>query len=229
MTNEKRYENIVKMLYDYDRRTGERAADLVLARPEDFLKCPFSEFYACAAALIIEARAGIDKKQTPATVTAAVKRFIKVAKDVAPGISAYNSGFVVLTRFSVLRLNNDISSLPHIDDDGKWPEAQITKLFSAAVDGSTCEPLPLPTVPELKAYIAKCKAIGGKYHGFCIQVGNVYLTPDYLLDFMEALPGCVAYTPKSNCGYIFFKADNGEGILLPCNPKYIKGTVNAGS
>ena len=222
MTNEKRYENIVKMLYDYDRRTGERAADLVLARPEDFLKCPFSEFYACAAALIIEARAGIDKKQTPATVTAAVKRIMKTTPEGKSGIAHYTSGYAVITKYSVIRLHNDLTALPHLDENEKYPETTLNKIMNGTIDAAAAEPLPLPTIPELKAYIARCKAIGGKEHHLAVKVGNIYFNPAFLLDFMEALPGCVAYAPKSSIAPVYFKSENGDAVLLPVNPKVAK-------
>ena len=78
MTYEKQFEHICTMLHEYDLHTGSRGADGVIANPEKWIDCTqFYPFYASAAVMLIEARAKLDAKTTPRTVSAAVGRIIR--------------------------------------------------------------------------------------------------------------------------------------------------------
>ena len=46
---------------------------------------------------------------------------------------------------------------------------------------------------------------------------NIWVNPQYLLNMMECLPDCKAYA-TSSIGTIYFKAENGDGVLMPVKP-----------
>ena len=88
--------------------------------------------------------------------------------------------------------------------------------------------LNLPTIAELKAFIAENKAKYGKDNRIPYCIDNyVYVNPQYLIDFMQALPDCTAYKPDNNKSPIYFIADNGDGILLPVNPASVPQSTKA--
>ena len=80
------------------------------------------------------------------------------------------------------------------------------------------DPLELPTVSELKAYIKITKAEPGRTRGervlYDFGEGLPAVNASYLLDMLELLPGCRA-TWKSCKDPIYFISDTGDGVLLP--------------
>lgn len=49
----------------------------------------------------------------------------------------------------------------------------------------------------------------------------IHVNPQYLIDMIQALPGCTAYKPQSQTSPIYFEAPNGDdGILLPVRPPH---------
>ena len=213
MTNEKYYQHICTMLHEYDLHTGSRGADGVIANPEKWIDCNHFPFYASAAAMLIEARVKMDTKTTPRTVSAAVNRIIKNAPEHNNfhGIFPHGDKFVACDGYRLLRLNADISSLPHVKNDFNVEGA----MRNCSADGETIQ---LPSVAELKAFVAadKAKRKGRDYHPspYCLG-GMVWCNPCYLIDMLQALPGCTAYKPETPVAPIYFTAENGDGILLP--------------
>ena len=67
---------------------------------------------------------------------------------------------------------------------------------------------------------AENKAAGNDRKPFCID-GFIWVSPQYLIDMIQALPGCTAIRPARNIDPIYFGAETGEGLLLPVNPKSI--------
>ena len=106
MTYEKQFEHICTMLHEYDLHTGSRGADGVIANPEKWIDCTqFYPFYASAAVMLIEARAKLDAKTTPRTVSAAVGRIIRNTPKHSriQGIFPYRDKFVVCDTASKCR------------------------------------------------------------------------------------------------------------------------------
>lgn len=220
MTNEKLYEHICVMLREYDLHTGNRGADGVISNPEKWIFSDQFPFYAAAAEMLIEIRSRMDTKSTSRSVVAAITRIYKNCEKTHPkhpnlfGIFTRGDRFVVCDGYRLLRLTNDISSLPHVEND--FNVDSVMK----GVDPTT-ETIKLPTIGELRAYIIENSARHGNktvVKSYCLG-GFVWCDPKYLLDMLQALPGCVAYKPKSRSSPIYFNAPNGDdGILMPVKP-----------
>ena len=222
MTNEKLYEHICTMLQEYDEHTGNRGADGVIEQPEKWAALPtFYPFYAAAAELLIDARARMDTATTPRGAVAAAGRIVKNCNDARPsfkGIFTRGDKYCICDGFHLLRLNEDITSLPHVEND-----FDVDATMSGAIKAAG-EAVELPSVGELRAFIAndKKKVGGGKKRAhlrtpYCLA-GFWYCNAEYLLDMLQALPGCTAYKPAGWRQPLYFKAENGDGILLPVRP-----------
>ncbi len=217
MTNEMFYKHICVMLQEYDLHTGNRGATNVISNPEKWTSSDYFPFYASAAELLIEIRARLDTQITPRATLAAITRIYKNCSNSRPemqGIFAYENRFVICDGYRLLRLNSDISSLPHVTNDFDVGSAMKGV-------GPTEEILKLPTVGELRAFIAASKSKHGRkslLDPYCID-GFVWCNPQYLIDMIQALPKCTAYKPKKTVSPIYFQAANGDdGMLLPVRP-----------
>lgn len=220
MTNEKMYEHICAMLQEYDLHTGSQGADGVISNPEKWVSCDYFPFYASAAEMLIEARARMDTKTTTRTQQNAVGRIIKSCPDTRPnmcGLFSYGNRFVVVDDYRMVRLKDDISSLPHVEND--FDVASVMKGV-----GPTTETLQIPTIGELRAFMAAHKVKYGKKTipgPYCLNY-FIWCNPHYLIDMIQSLPGCTAYKPSNPTDPIYFTADNGDGILLPVRPPEAK-------
>ena len=220
MTPEKTYQLVCEMLHSYDSVTGNTAAEKVIADTSDFIRC-FNPFYESAAALLLDARERMDKKSSPASVVSAIKRITKAAlaghNKYLQGMVLQNGRYCVCDGCRIVRLKDDVTSVPHVENTPSTPDLanlmKPAKEFNLKVD--------LPEESEVKAYIARCKAAAGNNHTYSYQLSeNVYVKPQYLLDMLQALPGCECWVDFDRAGKapIYFNADNGDGILLPVHP-----------
>lgn len=221
MTPEKTYQHVCEMLHSYDSSTGNTAAAKVISDPSDFLRC-FNPFYESAAALLLDARERMDKKSTPASVVSAVKRMVKSAvagpRKYLQGMVCQKGLYCVCDSCRILRLKEDVTSVPHIENTPATPD--LANLMKSAIDNMNVK-LDLPEESDVKAYIARCKAAAGNKHTYSYQLAeNVYVNPQYLLDMLQALPECMCYTDADKAGksMIYFVAENGDGVLLPVHP-----------
>ena len=237
MKHENRYQVICEMLQAYDNATGNRGADHVIKNPHEWLNCQWQPFYANAAALIIEAREAMNTKTTGAGYLAALKRIVKNVPDhmcnSMGGIfetidAAGTTKYTLCDGHRILRLDQDVTSLPHVEKEKAFSSDSINKMMNDSKLNKTGEALNLPTVAEIKAFIAEQKAKHGSKNNIPICIdGYIYVNPQYLLDFVQALPDCKAYKPENNRSPIYFAADNGDGILLPVNPAAYQTTKAA--
>lgn len=221
MTPEKTYQHVCEMLHSYDSTTGNTAAAKVISDPSDFLRC-FNPFYESAAALLLDAKTRMDKSSTSASVVSAVKRMVKSAvagrNRLLQGMVYQKGLYCVCDSYRILRLKEDVTSVSHIENTPATPD--LANLMKQAIDSMTVK-LDLPEESDVKAYIARCKAAAGNKHTYSHQLAeNVYVKPQYLLDMLQALPGCTCYTDADKAGkaMIYFVADNGDGVLLPVHP-----------
>lgn len=219
MTYETMYNHICVLLQEYDLHTSNRAADGVISNPEKWVSSEYFPFYASAAALLIETRAKLDTKTTPRTAIAAITRIYKSCNASRPemcGLFTYGDRFVICDGYRLLRLTNDISSIPHVEND--FDVASVMKGL-----GPTSETLQLPTVGELRAHIITHNVKRGrKTITTSYFLDNfIHVNPQYLIDMIQALPRCTAYKPQSQTSPIYFEAPNGDdGILLPVRPPH---------
>ena len=123
-----------------------------------------------------------------------------------------------MRRYRLLRLNQDIPQLPHTQH--KSTDLNPTKLINEAKkDGETFS---LPTVGEWEKFVIEQRRAAEDADDFyatsyCLD-NYIWVNPEYLLDMLNALPGCVAYKPDRPIDPIYFKAKNGDGLLLPIRP-----------
>lgn len=221
MTPEKTYQLVCEMLHSYDTATGNTAAEKVISDTSDFLRC-FNPFYESAAALLLDAKTRMDKSSSSASVVSAAKRVCKSAVEnnrMHLGGLVFQDGYYCLCDgYRILRLKEDISSLPHLESTPDQPK--LGDLMREAKSNQTMQ-IQLPTELEVKTYIARCKAAAGNKHTYSYQLAeDVYVNPQYLLDMLQALPGCECWVDFDRAGKvpIYFNAYNGDGILLPVHP-----------
>lgn len=221
MTPEKTYQLVCEMMQSYDSASGTDAASKVISNPSDFLRC-FNPFYESAAALLLDAKTRMDKKVSSASVVSAVKRMVKAAvaghNRLLQGMVYQHGLYCVCDSNRIVRLHDDVTSVPHIENTPATPD--LAKLVKPAADANF-DKLDLPAESDLKAYIARCKAAAGNSYTYSYQLAeNVFVNPQYLLDMLQALPGCECFIDpdKAGKGMIYFAAENGDGVLLPVNP-----------
>ena len=213
MTDEKMYEHICTMIREHDESSDKNNANRVIEHPDRWVS-DWHPFYASAAELLIEIRSRMDAEVTPRARQSALRRILKNCPSSRPsmaGIFSYGDCFVICDGYRLIRLRNDISSLPHVKND--FDVGTIMQDIDASA-----EPLQLPRIGELRAYIAAHKVRRGRKmvcEAYCLG-DYVWCDPKYLLDMLQALPGCTAYMPKSPISPIYFTEPNGDdGLLLP--------------
>ena len=153
--------------------------------------------------------------QTPDRATvAAIKRIIRNASSGEyAGLFWAGERWNVCDGFRLLRLRHDMPDLPHVEND-------LNTTFLLRHVGPTDEELPLPSVADLKAFIAAEKAKHGRLAKTPYLLGDfILVNPQYLLDVIQALPGCRAYKPATPLSPIYFCTEDGDdGILMPIRP-----------
>lgn len=216
MTNQQKMESICTMLHEYDLHTGNRAAEGVIANPEKWLDSAYFPFYAAAAEMLIEVRASMDKTISKSGTLAAIRRIAKNCnREDMRGIFQQGGRFCICDGYRLLRLNTDISSIPHVE----------TNFDAERAMGDSSEnphPLQLPSIADLKAWISDHKTRFGKSwkpwkDPYILTYGDgekICVNAQYLIDMLQALPGCTAAV-KSPVSPIYFSAENGDGVLLP--------------
>ena len=115
---------------------------------------------------------------------------------------------------------NEKPLLPEIDEKYHGQEMQLEQIVKP-MDGS--KEISLPDISELKVYIKthkiKEKNNDKKVADYLLNEElNLWVNPQYLLNAMECLPDCKAYA-ANRISPIYFKAENGDGVVMPVNHK----------
>ena len=115
---------------------------------------------------------------------------------------------------------NEKPFLPEIDEKYHGQEMQLEQIVKP-MDGS--KEIALPDISELKVYIKthkiKEKNNPKKVADYLLNEElNLWVNPQYLLNAMECLPDCKAYA-ANRISPIYFKAENGDGVVMPVNHK----------
>ena len=115
---------------------------------------------------------------------------------------------------------NDKPLLPEIDSKYHGQEMNLEYIVKP-MDGS--KEIALPDISELKVYIKthkiKEKNNPKKVADYLLDEElNLWVNPQYLLNAMECLPDCKAYA-ANRISPIYFKAENGDGVIMPVNHK----------
>lgn len=216
MTNEKMYSTVCDMIRDYGQR--DESADIaaqVISDPRKW--AAYSKaipFYPSAAALLVDAMESMDKKTTARGQLSAVKKFLSdnAARPLYRKMWEQGGYYCACDGYKAIRLKSDLPSLPHATPDDGEP-VNLEKSFSACRKDDDAV-LTLPTIGELKAFISAHK----KQNKPFLLDGCVLVNPEYLLAAMQALPGATFYKPKNYYSPVYFKSDDGDGILLPVKP-----------
>ena len=115
---------------------------------------------------------------------------------------------------------NEKQLLPEIDEKYHGQEIHLEQ-FVKPMDGS--KEIALPDISELKVYIKthkiKEKNNDKKVEDYLLDDElDLWVNPQYLLNAMECLPDCKAYA-ANRISPIYFKAENGDGVVMPVNHK----------
>ena len=115
---------------------------------------------------------------------------------------------------------NEKPLLPEIDEEYHGQEMQLEQIVKP-MDGS--KEIALPDISELKVYIKthkiKEKNNPKKVADYLLDEElNLWVNPQYLLNAIECLPDCKAYA-ANRISPIYFKAENGDGVVMPVNHK----------
>lgn len=218
MKTETLYENVCTMIKAYSDMSYDKAGDDVIRNPHKYTQYN-NPFYKSASNMLIDIRAEMDKqhqksKGRNATVISAVKRIIANTpphiREELRGMYEQNGRYCVTDGYRAVRLNEDITSLPHATCGDTF------KLEPIFADLLKDEKIALPEVPEVKQNMVELK-INFVNKGKMIYnlTDDVWVDAKYLIDILQALPNAVAYKPKNNASPIYFEAENGDAVLLP--------------
>lgn len=148
------------------------------------------------------------------TVTAACKRIYSGLDktDLLHGILTDGETRIATDGNHAVYLRSAAPDLPAAKEDGKRFSEYLRNFESVP----RAEALPLPTVRELKAWI-KTRRVKDKSK-LAYNLDGIMVNPAYLLNLLEALPGCIAYRPEHRITAIVFTAGEDRGILMPLRP-----------
>lgn len=151
------------------------------------------------------------------TVTAAVKRVYSGLDKESPfrGIMTAGNFRIACDGAHAVFLRSCSPDLPATKKQSPSAEPLLTKLAEFENAPKTGE-LHLPTIRELKAWIKTRRAKDKKKLAY--NLDGVMVNPAYLLNLLEALPGCIAYRPENIIGGIVFLSGEDRGILMPLHP-----------
>ena len=113
---------------------------------------------------------------------------------------------------------NEKPFLPEIDSKYHGQEMQLEQIVKPMYGSKEID---LPDIGELKVYIKthKIKEKNKKVADYLLNEElNLWVNPQYLLNAMECLPDCKAYA-ANRISPIYFKAENGDGVVMPVNHK----------
>ena len=168
------------------------------------------------------------KKSGTKSIVTAANRIIKntgsTGRDVLVGMfknkNKYGeTKYCVCDGFVAIRFNEK-QLLPEIDEKYHGQEMQLEYIVRKPDFGKE---ITLPDIGKLKVYIKthkiKEKNNPKKVEDYLLDEElNLWVNPQYLLNAMECLPDCKAYA-ANRISQIYFKAENGDGVVMPVNHK----------
>lgn len=159
-----------------------------------------------------------DENEKPAavkTVTAACKRIMKnSAFDDEKGVLRSEDWSLVSDGFRIVALRSASLDLPAPTLCNPDRTSRAIEYLAKAENECRGEKLTLPAVKDLKAWIKAETAANGKRGATEYDLGGVWVNPKYLLDMLEALPGCEASRPDSLYQPILFRSGKDLGVLM---------------
>ena len=168
------------------------------------------------------------KKSGTKSIVTAANRIIKNAESLKKPLLAGmftnqtrdgSTLYCVCDSYVAIRFNEK-PLLPEIDEEYHGQEMQLEQIVKPMDDSKE---IVLPDISELKVYIKthkiKEKNNPKKVADYLLNEElNLLVNPQYLLNAMECLPDCKAYA-ANRISPIYFKAENGDGVVMPVNHK----------
>lgn len=232
MTNEQLYQTAFAGLCDALTKfygDGENSENIIgtakkmVSAPWGWEKV-FDTYIVAYAEISYHAQQEIFKKSV-GKAAPAIKRIINNVPEARTGFKGWwkdaEGRACICDGVRAVRLNSgevkgiDELPTPSIDLDRSMSSKQNTK------------DLELPTIQELKAFIAEQKAIGAwtKYKSVSYDFGENLpaVNPEYLIDILQILPDAKArIVPGNMSAAIYFEGSDGDAILLPMHKKASK-------
>ena len=211
MKADKRYAYLVNIIKELAKNIdySDCTVDKWIKEPSSYFRYLDKDPLGDALELLQDAMTEMDTAMSPRSAISAIKSIIKTSerdgRKVFAGIFERDGLYCVSDGYRLIRLKNDLPSLPHVEN-----YMDMKKLFNGVC--ASREELHLPSVSEIKQVIA----ITPKRDNPMILVdGLVMVNAEYLLNMMQALPDCKAYIPNRKIDPIYFESENGDGLLLP--------------
>ena len=168
------------------------------------------------------------KKSGTKSIVTAANRIIKNAESLKKPLLAGmftnqtrdgSTLYCVCDSYVAIRFNEK-QLLPEIDSKYHGQEMQLEQIVKPM---NSSKEIALPDISELKVYIKthkiKEKNNDKKVADYLLNEElNLWVNPQYLLNAMECLPDCKAYA-ANRISQIYFKAENGDGVVMPVNHK----------
>ena len=210
-------ENIMNTAFDIARNSHPEHFDHFQKNwrmyKRDTMREALPVLYHCAN-LVADALEEMDKKSSKPSKLAAAKRIVaNCPRENLRGIWIDELDRTCMCDgFRAVRVFDSFSSLPTVQG---WQE--MPRIFEDPVNYTRA--IDLPTVTAIKKIAAEQRAANGKNHIPSFDFGEdlPMVSCEYLIDMLSLLPGCTAYVAdrKTEKSPIYFKADNGDGILMP--------------
>lgn len=168
------------------------------------------------------------KKSSTKSIVTAANRIIKNAelrnKPMLEGMFTNQTRdgstlYCVCDGFVAIRFNEK-PLLPEIDEKWHGQKMQLEQIVRPIYYSKE---ITLPDIDKLKVYIKTHKIEEKnnpkKVADYLLDDGlDLWVNPQYLLNTMECLPDCKAYA-ANRINPIYFKAENGDGVVMPVNHK----------
>lgn len=163
-----------------------------------------------------------EKPAAPKTVTAACKRIMKGnSAEIHRGVHSLDGWTFVMDTAHAVYLRGSSLDLPPVPETLRDFSKSILGLLAKTEPEAKGEKLNLPTVKEVKTWM-KLNKKGTPY-----DLGGVLVDPRFLVDMLEALPGCEAIRPDHYKKPILFKSGENRGILMQIRPNAAKSSETA--
>lgn len=159
------------------------------------------------------------KPSATKTVTAACKRIYSNSEKGSALRGILTSGDMKISADAnhAVFLRSASLDLPAPELESEFGE-HFRKVLEKVENAPRLGELPLPTAKELKTWIKTCPDYSRKNKN-TYNLCGMNVNAEYLLNILEALPGCIAYRPENKISAILFISGEDRGILCPKRPE----------
>lgn len=213
MKNKKIYETVHKMLNAFAIEFPDKreTIECIMRNPKYWMNVELKQGLQLVAELLYKSGRKIDASVHGKEVVNAMHRIMECESLRCDFITCIiDEKYTFCNNIMAVRLDDDIRSVAH-DMCEQKKHKKLRRIFKQACKNN---PVNLPFIGTLSLYSVLKENEG--YLLCTAENGNdVFCNPSYLIDMMSALPGCIAYAPKTESSPIYFKGKNGDGVLMP--------------